>query len=126
MQFEHFNISAPLAKLETLVEFYTQLFGWKLGFRPAFSRQGFWLYAGELAILHLTESDEHQAAHKPYLDHLAFRGHEPERFLTRLAQMDVEIQQQKVPELNMLQVFFEDPVGTGLEVNFILSENAVR
>lgn len=122
MQFEHFNLSAPWPKLEILVGFYSRLFGWQPGFRPAFARRGFWLYAGDTAVLHLTESDQHQAAEKPYLDHLAFRGSQPEDFIATLKLMQIPFQQHQIAELNMLQLFFNDPIGTGLEVNFVLNE----
>lgn len=111
-----------MSVLEKLVAFYSAIFDWKPGFRPHFKRRGFWLYAGDTAVLHLTESDQHQAAEKPYLDHLAFRGSQPEDFIATLKLMQIPFQQHLVAELNMLQLFFNDPIGTGLEVNFVLNE----
>jgi len=49
---DHFNIRASGPLLEELREFYCDLIGLSEGFRPPFEEAGYWLYAGDLAILH--------------------------------------------------------------------------
>jgi catechol 2,3-dioxygenase-like lactoylglutathione lyase family enzyme len=120
MQFEHFNICAPLALLEKAKDFYIKVFDLKEGFRPNFSDQGTWLYYGEQPILHLSQREERQGESAPgFLDHLAFRLSGIDAFIAKLTALQVEHHIQEVPQLKMQQVFLFDPSGIKLEVNFV-------
>jgi catechol 2,3-dioxygenase-like lactoylglutathione lyase family enzyme len=117
---DHINISAPLPLLEQVRDFYCAIFGLEDGFRPAFSRRGFWLYAEDRALIHLIESEDHFASEQPgYLDHVAFRLTGLAGLIARLDARAVQYRLSQRPELGMTQVFFTDPAGTGLEANFI-------
>lgn len=73
MHIEHINISAPKEVIEELRDFYCAIFDLCIGLRPNFASRGFWLYAGDKSIVHLTESDEHYKSDQPtYFDHVAF------------------------------------------------------
>jgi hypothetical protein len=65
--FSHYNLRAPHALLETLRAFYSEVVGLTPGARPAFTSFGYWLYAGDEAVLHLSEaragSEPSPAAH---------------------------------------------------------------
>ena len=120
MEFDHINISAPMPMLEQVRDFYSAVFGLVDGFRPAFSRRGYWLYADERPVVHLIESDQHHSSDKlPYLDHIAFRLNGLASFVSRLKSLEVEYRSSWLDEKNMTQMFLSDPAGTGLEVNFI-------
>lgn len=120
MQFEHFNICAPLALLEKAKDFYIEIFDLKPGFRPNFSDQGFWLYHGEQPILHLSQREDRQGDSDPgFLDHLAFRLSGIDTFIAKLTALKVEYDIKHVPQLNMQQVFLFDPSGIKLELNFV-------
>ncbi len=120
MQFEHFNISAPLALLEKVKEFYIEVFSLELGFRPNFSDHGFWLYQGEQPIIHLSQNETRQGCSAPgFLDHLAFRLTGRDAFTDKLSALNIEYHIKLVPQLNMQQVFLHDPSGIKLEVNFV-------
>lgn len=124
MHIEHINISAPIELLERLKSFYCELFGLNVGFRPAFRRNGFWLYFGENPIIHLTESGDHfHNEKKGYLDHIAFQSKGLKQLLTKLQTMKISYTVDSLKEVGMTQVFFNDPSGLGLEVNF-LNESA--
>ena len=119
MELDHFNIAAPMDLLESVRDFYRDVLGFEEGFRPAFQRRGFWLYQGGRPSIHLIESDMHHAAERqPYLDHIAFRASGLEQVKARLDQHGVTYRTGYIAEKEMTQLFFRDPAGTGLEINF--------
>jgi catechol-2,3-dioxygenase len=120
LNLDHINIAAPGPLLEQVKAFYCLVFGLEEGFRPSFSSAGYWLYADSSPLIHLSESDKHQrAGHRGHLDHVAFRANGHHAMMQRLADIGVTFHLDHVPELNMTQLFFEDPAGNGLEANFI-------
>ena len=64
MRLDHFNIAAPWALLETVRNFYVDVLGFEEGPRPPFDRRGYWLYSDGKPLIHLIESDGHEAAGK--------------------------------------------------------------
>lgn len=119
MQIDHINIKAPPALLEEVREFYCAVLGLKEGFRPDFQSAGFWLYADGNPIVHLSFGGEKPApSGAGYLDHVAFQADGLEAFLSLLDGRGINYRCSFIPELGLTQVFFRDPAGTGLEVNF--------
>ena len=53
-----------------------------------------------------------------YLDHIAFRGSGLADMRARLERQGVEYRSSYIEESNMTQLFFHDPSGTKLEINF--------
>lgn len=117
MQFEHFNISAPKALLEIVKDFYVNLFELEVGFRPDFSNQGYWLYFDNKPIVHLTQDEGREHA-LGALDHIAFSLTGLKAFTLKLDALGVEYHVQEVRQIGIHQVFFHDPSGIKLEVNF--------
>lgn len=119
MQLDHFNIAAPMDLLERVRDFYVDVLGFEEGERPDFSRRGFWLYSEGRPSIHLIESDQHHPARgRVYLDHIAFRSSGLADVRNRLEDHGVDYRISHIPEFEMTQLFFRDPLGTGLEVNF--------
>ena len=119
MQIDHINIKAPPALLAKVRQFYHDVFGLEEGPRPQFSSRGHWLYSSAGPIVHLSESDgDTMAGARGHLDHVAFRTSGLVRFVARLKAQNVSFKQNYVPELELTQLFFSDPAGTGLEVGF--------
>lgn len=120
MIIEHINISAPKQLLEQEKDFFCQLFNLSVGFRPQFSRNGYWLYSNEQALVHLTESNLHQPNQSQgCLDHIAFQLTGLNQLLDKLAERNIEYTTDSLPEIGMTQVFFTSPSGVGLEANFL-------
>jgi len=118
MQLDHINISAPMDLLREVRDFYCAVLGLREGPRPDFSRPGYWLYAGDQPLVHLSESKVHYVSEqKGHLDHVAFRTTDLDALVARLESWGVSYTKVHVPERGMTQVFFSDPAGTGLEVN---------
>jgi len=119
MHIEHINISAPFELIKVVKVFYCELFGLHEGFRPSFTSRGFWLYEGGNALVHLTECNKKPLGEKPgYLDHIAFQLTGLCRFKDNLEKLNIKYTVDSLPEIGMTQLFFKDPAGTGLEVNF--------
>jgi catechol 2,3-dioxygenase-like lactoylglutathione lyase family enzyme len=120
MKLDHINIKAPIALLEREKNFFCDVLGLKEGKRPDFAFRGYWLYAGDQPVVHLSESDAHggdgaQAA----IDHVAFRSSGLDTFVQVLAEKEIEYRAVYVPDLDMTQVFFRAPSDTKIEVNFL-------
>ncbi|HMI38262.1 MAG TPA: hypothetical protein VK505_11620 [Steroidobacteraceae bacterium] len=119
--FSHYNLRAPRELLDTLRAFYVDVVGLKCGHRPPFSTFGYWLYAGEQAVLHLSEASggASPAAGAPTnFDHAAFNCMGRREFETRLAQLSVKYHVAHVPQTKQIQLFLKDPAGNGVELNF--------
>jgi catechol-2,3-dioxygenase len=119
----HFNIRAPLEELLVLRDFYCDVIGLTLGPRPPFRSTGFWLYADGMAVLHLTATSETESLpplrdRKSAADHIAFRSSNLQATLKKLREHGVAYALDTVPSLNEMQVFFKDPSGVGVELNF--------
>ncbi len=118
MKLDHFNIAAPMELLDACRDFYVEVLGFEEGFRPAFTRRGYWLYAADTPAIHLIESERHRAGQGGYLDHIAFRATGLDHIVARLDAHAVPYRRSTIAELDMTQLFFSDPAGTGLELNF--------
>lgn len=115
---DHFNIAAPWNRLIELKRFYTEVVGLVEGTRPKVVIRGFWLYAGKQAVLHLVEDAGRTAGEASYLDHVAFKCRGLSETKARLEANGVKYNIATIKELNQTQLFFCDPVGTGVELNF--------
>lgn len=120
MHIDHINISAPSDILTQEKDFFCQTLGLKVGFRPNLSSNGYWLYSGSQALLHLVESNDHYPSEQPgYLDHVAFTLTGLERLLTTLETLSTKSVVKYLAEMDTTQVFFKSPAGIGLEAKFI-------
>ena len=122
LSLSHYNLRAPRELLDTLRAFYVDVVGLKVGFRPPFVTFGYWLYAGEQAVLHLGETlrDEAPADDAPTsFDHAAFNCTGRREFETRLAHLGIKYEVAHVPQTNQVQLFFKDPGGNGVELTFM-------
>jgi catechol 2,3-dioxygenase-like lactoylglutathione lyase family enzyme len=119
LRIDHLNITGPPTLIAGCHAFYTQVLGLVEGARPPFRSRGHWLYAGEHAVVHLTESDRESTDSKPAaLDHLALACEGLDETLERLKTHSVHYDLERVPASNQVQVFVRDPAGVSLELNF--------
>ncbi|MDN0075743.1 hypothetical protein QU481_12695 [Crenobacter sp. SG2303] len=118
---DHYNLRAPRALLDELRAFYIAAVGLADGPRPPFARFGYWLYAGTEPVLHLTEAspDEMRIVHAGgTFDHVAFHATNPTAMAAQLDALGIAYQQAVVPGSGVRQLFFLDPAGNGVELNF--------
>ena len=120
----HYNITAPLELLERVRDFYVEVLGLVVGERPAFMRQGFWLYAGLEPLVHLTASDAMDARagsdfRQSFFDHIAFNCKGLPEFIERLKGFRIPYEVVEIPSLGQTQIFLRDPASVGVELNFV-------
>ena len=121
LSFSHYNFRAHRELLDTLCSFYTEVVGLRVGERPPFISFGYWLYAGQQDVLHLTEagSDEVRSVEATAtFDHAAFNCAGRREYESTLAQHSVKYEIAQVPQTGQVQLFFNDPAGNGVELNF--------
>lgn len=117
----HVNLRAPRPVVEVLRAFYCDLLGLSPGPRPAFDSFGYWLYAGGKDVLHLTEAwpDEvRNTGVAATFDHVAFACSGWSGYKAVLTAGGVPFTTSTVPGTGRFQVFFRDPAGNGVELNF--------
>jgi catechol 2,3-dioxygenase-like lactoylglutathione lyase family enzyme len=120
MYIDHINIAAPSELLEEVKDFYCDVLGLTEGFRPNFSRDGYWLYSGEKALVHLIVSSGHHENEKQgYFDHFALRTTGLAKVLGRLDRFRIEYRTSHIAEIGLTQIFCKDPSGTGVELSFL-------
>lgn len=118
----HANLRAPEAMIERLRRFYIDVVGLREGPRPAFrsGSQGYWLYAGDTDVLHLTVAAPGDAPPAPtgHLDHLAFACTDLAATRARLDALGLAYGIDEVDERGQVQLFLADPCGLGVELTF--------
>ena len=121
---DHYNIRAPSPLLEELRDFYLATLGLRVGPRPRCRTHGYWLYAGEQAVLHLsgTRPDERrEVGVTPTFDHVAFRCSDAATMRATLDAAGIAYTVDDSPERAQRQIFLRDPAGNGIELNFSLA-----
>jgi catechol 2,3-dioxygenase-like lactoylglutathione lyase family enzyme len=117
----HVNIRASEAMIARVHQFYVDVVGLTEGPRPPFRSRGYWLYAGDRDLMHLT-IDPAMSGDTPagtgWLDHVAFAASGLDGMLARLEAANVPYEIDKVPSSGEAQVFFRDPAGIAIELNF--------
>jgi len=119
--FSHFNLLASRELLDELRKFYCEVVGLSEGHRPPFQSFGYWLYTGGQPVLHLTEarpSEGRSTALKGTFDHAAFSCTNRQSYERDLTARGIKYHVAHVPETTQVQLFFADPAGNGVELNF--------
>jgi catechol 2,3-dioxygenase-like lactoylglutathione lyase family enzyme len=135
----HFAVRTT--SVEASRQFYTDILGFKEGYRPAFNFPGVWLYQGgdeaNYGIVHLIgidrndpqglteylgDRDESDLYGSAAVDHLAFLATDLKDMRQCLQSAGLEYRERTVPNLSLHQVFVEDPSGVTIELNFPASE----
>jgi catechol 2,3-dioxygenase-like lactoylglutathione lyase family enzyme len=114
--FNHFNIAtADLARSRS---FYEQVLGLREGERPPFSRPGAWMYLGNQPILHISTGRAPKTQRSDAFDHVAFWATDLQGTRARLKERGIYFEEYAVPERELHQLFFRDPDGVEIELQF--------
>lgn len=119
--FAHYNIRASRPMLDTLRDFYIEVVGLESGPRPPFASFGYWLYIGGRDVLHLSEARPDEVRPPQVVntfDHAAFACSNLSAFEARLNEREIRYWRDVVPVTGQHQLFFSDPAGNGVELNF--------
>lgn len=128
------HCSIRTVKLDETRDFYVDVLGMTDGNRPNFDFPGNWLYLDGKAVVHLVGVDKDDPSGlEAYLggsidpdtlhgsgafDHLAFRGSDAGAMIERLEAKGVPFRERQVPNMDLFQLFVEDPNGITVELNY--------
>ncbi len=117
----HINIEVSADQLPVVKAFYEDVLGLKSGFRAKSKRDGAWLYAGNQPLIHLSVTEDWMnEADKIHFNHVAFACSGLAQFKRDLdiQQVQYTLEQRSLADKEMTQIFFYDPVGIKIELNF--------
>lgn len=118
---DHINLRASPDLLDQLRDFYRDVVGLTLGYRPPFKEYGYWLYAGDKAVVHLSQSEGEQiraSGAVTTFGHTAFACTARPAVEARLSELGIDYRVARVPESGQVQLFLQDPAGNGVELSF--------
>ena len=122
----HFTILTD--DLPGTVAFYEEHLNLKAGARPSFTFPGAWLYAdggrGSDPILHIVAGIVRERLVKGVIDHMAFTGKGLGAAVAKLKQRGVDYELRRLPAFGTWQLFFFDPNGAKVEIDFDTAEPA--
>jgi catechol 2,3-dioxygenase-like lactoylglutathione lyase family enzyme len=126
---EHFLVVSD--DLERTKDFYCDVLGMRVGFRPDLGFPGYWLYVGDVPCVHLAEWETYavytnevgipisdKAPGTGSLDHIAFNAQDFETVVARMERLGVEFSRSGIDEIGLRQIFLKDPNGLTIELNF--------
>ena len=120
VRLDHFNIRAPRQVIDEIIAFYLAILEFKPGLRPNFSSVGTWLYFGDHPYVHLTVDETATSADRnDHLNHIAFHCKGLDTYLSRLKAAKIKWTDAYLPDMDMAQLFFFDPAGIQIELNFL-------
>ncbi|MGE5090153.1 MAG: VOC family protein [Candidatus Levyibacteriota bacterium] len=112
----HFTILTD--DVQATIGFYRDLLGLVDGPRPPFTFPGAWLYAGDAPILHVVGGRPPAELRPGVIDHMAFSATGLAGTLARLSERGIEHDCRRLPGASMWQLFFRDPNGARVELDF--------
>jgi catechol 2,3-dioxygenase-like lactoylglutathione lyase family enzyme len=104
--------------------FYSELLGLEEGFRPDLGFPGAWMYAGGQAVLHVIAGRPLPADPRGVLDHMAFTATDLPGTLAKLKARGIAYDLRPQPQSGVWQLFFFDPDGARVELDFGPEEKA--
>jgi catechol-2,3-dioxygenase len=123
VEINHYNLRTPREMMLRLKDYYCNILGLVEGPRPGFTSYGFWLYIGDNDVLHLSE---YRGEGEPLtnvlttLDHVAFTCTDMPAMEVHLQENDINYTIRDLPVIKTKQINFKDPVGNGIELNFLM------
>ena len=124
----HVNLRGPAGLIEQLKNFYIDVIGLHEGPRPRFrsGSSGYWLYAGERAVIHLNlfgtdntyEREVIPGGTTGAIHHVAFECDDLDGMVSRLDTKGLRYERAELPEIALTQLFVVDPNNVLLELNF--------
>jgi catechol 2,3-dioxygenase-like lactoylglutathione lyase family enzyme len=119
---EHFTILT--ADLDRTVSFYRDMLGLESGRRPPFGFPGAWLYCGGHAVLHVVAGGMVPNPPAGVIDHMAFAATGLADTVSRLAAGGIAYDLRRQAGDGPWQLFFHDPNGARVELDFAATEPA--
>ena len=116
----HFTVLTD--DVATTVDFYRDFLGLHAGARPNFNFPGAWLYSGRVPIVHVIGGRPKSELRAGVIDHMAFTGEGLAATLATLKSRGIEHTCRQQVSSGVWQVFFLDPNGAKIELDFAADE----
>ena len=126
---EHFLVLTE--DIEKTKDFYCDGLGMNVGFRPELDFPGYWIYVGDVPVVHIAEHSSYidwtRAVGIPIssgppgtgaLDHIAFNCENYAAVRQSLEAKGFELSSNELPDIRLKQIFLSDPNGLSIELNF--------
>ncbi len=104
-------------------DFYRDVLGLREGDRPSLGFPGAWLYAGATAVLHVVGGKTREQLRPGVIDHMAFTASGLRDVLATLERHGIENVCRQQMGTGTWQVFFFDPNGARVELDFPAQES---
>lgn len=117
----HFNITASRLLIEEVKRFYTDVIGLTVGPRALLNHEGYWLYAGSVAIVHLSVHYAIEAAipaQKSHFNHISLSCVGLSLAIAKLNATRTPYRIIELSSRGQTQLFVTDPAGIGVELTF--------
>ena len=130
IKMEHYLVLT--GDIDATRDFYRDVLGMTVGFRPPLGFPGYWLYVGDTPCIHIAEWKTYtvhsnvrgipvstKAPGTGPIDHIAFNGSEFDDVVANLKRHGVQYGLNAVPDTGLRQLFLRDPNGVKIEINFM-------
>jgi catechol 2,3-dioxygenase-like lactoylglutathione lyase family enzyme len=132
---EHFLVAAD--DIDATRDWYARVLGMRSGPHPEFSFPVHWMYIGDVDVVHIGPSAKNASENqKKYLgrtsqssaqgtgaiDHIAFRATGLREMIRHLRDQNISFNQRRANGQALFQLFFLDPNGIKIELNFDAAE----
>jgi catechol 2,3-dioxygenase-like lactoylglutathione lyase family enzyme len=113
------HVTLRTADLEGTRAFLEATLDLRVGYRPAFSFPGYWLYAGDEPIVHLLPGRAGSVDRQgESIDHVGFRLDDYDGKRRRLDELGIDYSTMELAELGERRLFIRTPNGILLELVF--------
>ena len=116
----HFTVQTE--DLEATRDFYRNVLGLEVGFRPDLDFPGYWLYCGDVPVVHLVPKQNviggGPSADTGPLDHIAFLAKDFAGLKASLDAQGIKYRENHIARPPIDQLFFPDNNNVMIELNF--------
>ena len=116
------HVTVKTADLEATRDFYRDILGLEVGFRPDLDFPGYWLYCGDVPVVHLVPEGSAIGGGPSFdtgpFDHFAFLASDFDGIKAKLDRHGVKYRENHVNRPPIDQLFFPDNNNVMVELNF--------
>ena len=116
------HVTVKTADLDATRDFYQDILGLEVGFRPDLDFPGYWLYCGPIPVVHLVPRQNAigggPSGDTGPFDHFAFLASDFESIKAKLERKKVKYRENHINAPPIDQLFFPDNNNVMVELNF--------
>jgi catechol 2,3-dioxygenase-like lactoylglutathione lyase family enzyme len=135
LEMEHYLVLSE--DIEATRNFYRDVLGLRVGFRPNLEFGGYWLYLGDTPCIHIADRRSYAvyltklglaitpaAAGTGPIDHIAFNCADFDATLSTIERLRIPYKRDTLTDIGLRQIFVHDPNGIKIELNFRASADS--